>query len=106
MLINPADILAVEAEGNYVLMRHRNDSYSLREPISNLAEKLKDYGFVRVHRSVLVNSSCVEEIHPGPTGEHTLRIIGGKEYTVSRTYKHNLKWLAQSWIGTDSFVDE
>jgi hypothetical protein len=106
LLINPADILSVEAEGNYVLLRRRSDFYSLREAISSLAEKLKDYGFVRIHRSVLVNATWVDEIFPGPTGEYILRMAGGKEYMVSRTYKTNLKWLAQSWIGTDSFVDE
>lgn len=106
LLINPSDVLAVEAKGNYVLLRRRADSCSLREPISSLTEKLKAYGFVRIHRSILVNSSWVEEIHPGPTGEYTLRLAGGKEYTVSRTYKANLKSLAQSWIGTDSFADE
>ncbi len=106
LLINPADILAVEAEGNYVSLRLQSESYLLRESISTMAEKLKTYGFVRIHRSVLVNSSWVEEIHPGTTGEYMLLITGGKEYMVSRTYKLNLKSLAQSWIGIDSFVDE
>jgi DNA-binding LytR/AlgR family response regulator len=54
----------------------------------------------------LVNASSVEEIQPGPTGEYVLRIEGGKEYMVSRTYKNNLKSLANSWIGTDSFLEE
>lgn len=106
LLINPAEILAVEAEGNYVLLQLQSDSYLLRESISTMAEKLKAYGFIRIHRSVLVNSSHVEEIHPGSTGEYMLRVTGGKEYVVSRTYKLNLKSLAQSWIGTDSFIDE
>ena len=106
LLVNPADILAVEAEGNYVLLQLQSDSYLLRESISTMAEKLKVYGFIRIHRSVLVNSSWVEEIHSGATGEYTLRISGDREYGVSRTYKLNLKSLAQSWIGTDSFVDE
>lgn len=106
LLISPADILSVEAEGNYVVLHGRSNSYSLRGAISNLAETLKDYGFVRIHRSMLVNSAWVEEIFPGPTGEYTLRVAGGKQYVVSRTYKPNLKWLAQSWIGTDSFADD
>lgn len=106
LLVNPAEILAVEAEGNYVLLQHQSDSYLLRESISSMAEKLKSYGFIRIHRSVLVNASCVEEIHPGNTGDYVLRIVGGREYVVSRTYKNNLKSLAQSWIGLDSFVDE
>lgn len=106
LLINPADILAVEAEGNYVLLRSRSDTHPLRESISAMAEKLKGYGFLRIHRSVLVNASWVEEIRPGAAGESVLRIAGGGEYVVSRTYKNNLKLLAHSWIGTDSFVDE
>ncbi len=106
LLVNPADILSVEAEGNYVLLQHQSDSFLLRESISTMAEKLKSYGFIRIHRSVLVNSASVEEIHPGNTGDYVLRIVGGKEYVVSRTYKNNLKSLAQSWIGLDSFVDE
>jgi len=106
LLINPGDILAVEAEGNYVLLRRPTDSYLLRESISTMAEKLQPYGFIRIHRSVLVNASSVEEIHPGTTGEYVLRIAGGREYMVSRTYKNNLKSLAHSWIGTDSFADD
>ena len=106
LLIHPGDILAVEAEGNYVLLRRATDSYLLRESISTMAEKLQAYGFIRIHRSVLVNASSVEEIHPGATGEYMLRIAGGRQYMVSRTYKNNLKSLAHAWIGTDSFVDE
>ena len=106
LLIHPGDILAVEAEGNYVLLRRATDSYLLRESISTMAEKLEAYGFIRVHRSVLVNASSVEEIHPGTSGEYMLRIAGGRHYMVSRTYKNNLKSLAHSWIGTDTFVDK
>ena len=106
LLIHPGDILSVEAEGNYVLLRRLTDSYLLRESISTMADKLQAYGFIRIHRSVLVNASAVEEIHPGTTGEYVLRIAGGREYMVSRTYKRNLKSLAISWIGTDSFIDE
>jgi two-component system LytT family response regulator len=106
LLIHPGEILAVEAEGNYVLLRRTADSYLLRESISTMAEKLQPYGFIRIHRSVLVNASSVEELQPGTNGEYVLRLAGGKEYMVSRTYKNNLKSLAHSWIGTDSFVDE
>lgn len=106
LLLSPADILAVEAEGNYVLLLRRSESHLLRESISTMAEKLRPFHFVRIHRSVLVNAAVVEEIFPGDTGEYMLRIAGGKQYVVSRTYKNNLKQLAQSWIGTDSFVDD
>jgi len=72
----------------------------VRESLSFMAEKLKPYGFVRIHRSVIVNISAVEEIQPLPTGEYRIRIKGGQEYLVTRTYKRNLRDLAQLWVGS------
>jgi two-component system LytT family response regulator len=66
-----------------------------------MAEKLKPYGFIRIHRSVVVNISAVEEIQPLPTGEYRLRVRGGKEYLVTRTYKDSLRGLAQLWVGSE-----
>jgi DNA-binding LytR/AlgR family response regulator len=101
LLLDLADIPAVQAEGNYVSLRHRPNTYLVHESLSSMAEKLKPYGFVRIHRSVVVNISAVEEIQPLPTGEYRLRVKGGKEYLVTRTYKHNLRGLAQLWVGSE-----
>jgi DNA-binding LytR/AlgR family response regulator len=101
LLLDLADILAVEAEGNYVSLQHRPNPYLVHESLSSMAEKLKPYGFIRIHRSVVVNISAVEEIQPLPTGEYRLRVKGGKEYLVTRTYKHNLRDLAQLWVGSE-----
>jgi DNA-binding LytR/AlgR family response regulator len=106
LLIESADVIAVEARGNYVLLLRSSISHLLRESISTMQEKLTPYGFVRIHRSALVNAALVEEIQPWPTGEYVLRVKGGREYTVTRTYKKNLQQLAQSWIGLDGFAAE
>lgn len=104
LFVDPGDVIAVHAEGNYVLLQRVGGSYLLRESISVLEEKLKPYGFIRIHRSVLVNTTFVEEIRPWLTGEYGLRVKGGKEYAVTRTYKKNLKSLAEFWIGMDTFL--
>lgn len=101
LFLDLAEIVAVQAEGNYVSLRHRPNPYLLRESLSSMAEKLKPYGFIRIHRSVVVNVSAVEEIQPLPTGEYRLRVKGGKEYLVTRTYKDNLRDLAQLWVGSE-----
>jgi len=107
IFLDPNDVVAIQAEGNYVLLQQRDSgSYLLRESISAMAEKLRPYGFIRIHRSVLVNSSYVEEIQPWLTGEYGLRVKGGREFTVTRTYKKNLKSLAAFWIGTDTFLTD
>jgi two-component system LytT family response regulator len=106
LFIDPTEVAVVEAQGNYVLLQRQSGSYLLRESISAVAEKLKPHGFIRIHRSVLVNTSFVEEIQPWNTGEYVLRIKGGKEFTVSRTYKNNLRSITKFWVGTETFVAE
>ena len=101
LFLKLAEIVAVQAEGNYVSLRHRPNPYLLRESLSSMAEKLKPYGFIRIHRSVVVNISAVEEMQPLPTGEYRLRVKGGNEYLVTRTYKDNLRDLAQLWVGSE-----
>jgi two-component system LytT family response regulator len=99
-------VVAVQAEGNYVSLQRNGGSYLLRESISAVAKKLEPQGFIRIHRSILVNTAFVEEIRPYSTGEYGLRMKGGKEYTVTRTYKKNLKSLAEFWIGASAFFPD
>jgi hypothetical protein len=97
-----SSILAVVAQGNYVVLQRQCGSFRLRESISVMAAKLEPYRFVRIHRSVLVNRDWVEEIRPRATGDYLLRLRGGKEFTVTRTYKRNLGMLAELWLGNDA----
>jgi DNA-binding LytR/AlgR family response regulator len=106
LFIHAGDLIAVQAKGNYVLLSHTSSSYLLRESISTMEQKLSPHGFVRIHRSVLVNAAMVEEMHSLSTGEYVLRAQGGREFTVTRTYKKNLQLLAQLWVGMEDFVAE
>lgn len=104
VFLDASELVTAEAHGNYVLLQQKSGSYLLRETISGIADRLKAYGFIRIHRSVLVNSAFVEAIEPCPSGEYLLRTTTGKEYNVTRTYKDNLRGLAEFWIGTDGFT--
>ena len=103
LFINLCDVVSVRARGKCVWLQGNASSYLVRESISVVAEALETHGFIRIHRSVLVNILLVEEIRPLSTGEYCLRVEGGKEYTVTRTYKKNLNSLADFWIGTGAF---
>jgi DNA-binding LytR/AlgR family response regulator len=106
LFIDPRDVFTVVARGNYVLLERESDSYLLHESISAMAEKLEPFGFLRVHRSALVNKSWVEQIRPDATGTYRLRLRSGKELTVTRKYKRNLKALAELWLGQDTFSSD
>jgi two-component system LytT family response regulator len=103
LFLDPDEVIAVEARGNYVLLERTGGSELLRESMAAVAEKLRDYGFVRIHRSAIVNASFVDEILHLSCGESVLRVKGGREFPVSRTYKKNLRSLTPLWIGATSF---
>jgi two-component system, LytTR family, response regulator len=103
ILIDATELISAEAHGNYVLLQKKSGSYLLRETVAGIAEKLKPYGFIRIHRSVLVNRAFVNAIQCGSGGNYILQTSVGKEYHVSRTYRDNLRGLAQFWIGTEGF---
>ncbi len=105
LLIDARDVIAIEAQGNYVRLQRTSGSHLLRESISHMEQKLNGHGFVRIHRSVLVNAACVEELQPWSTGDYLLR-ARGRQYTVTRSYRKNMRLFAQLWIGScDVFGD-
>ena len=106
VFVDVAELVSAEAHGNYVLLQQKTGSYLLRETISRIAEKLGPYGFIRIHRSVLVNIAFVENIQPGVGSEYVLRTKTGKEYHVTRTYRNNLRGLAKFWIGSEELAPD
>jgi two-component system, LytTR family, response regulator len=107
LFIDPAEVVTVEAQGNYVLLQHLSGSaFLLRQSLSVVDGKLLPYGFVRIHRSALVNASYAEEIRSWTTGEYVLRVQGGKEFPVSRTFRKNLHSITPLWLGTDGFLPD
>jgi DNA-binding LytR/AlgR family response regulator len=103
LFVDPAEIVSIEAQRNYVVVRRQSSSDIMRQSISAIAEKLRPYGFLRIHRSIVINAAFVEEIVTGPTGERHVRMSGGGQLAVSRTYKKNLRSISALWIGANSF---
>jgi DNA-binding LytR/AlgR family response regulator len=99
LFIDSTEVIAAEADGNYILLQRPSGSDLMRESLSAPAEKLRPHGFIRIHRWVLVNASCVLEIQPWTTGGCLLRTKGGKEYTVLRTYSEICGVLCRSGSG-------
>jgi len=69
-----------------------------------MAEKMVPFGFVRIHRSILIQPALRARSATLLTGEYGLRLKNGKDLTVTRTYKKNLKALAEFWVGGASFL--
>src|SRR5690348_10075 len=99
IFLESSEVVAVEAQGNYVLIKTSSRSQPARESVSAIEEKLKPYGFVRFHRSTIVNEALVEEIRTLKSGVMWVRAKGtDKEYSVSRRYRAAVSRLAPAWI--------
>lgn len=101
LFVNPVDVVVAKAEGNYVALVHKSGSYFVRETMTTAEQKLTPMGFVRIHRSILVNTTLVTDLRRDNTGTYVLRTSDGREHPVGRAYKRNLKLIAKAWLGVE-----
>jgi hypothetical protein len=84
------DILAVSSAGNYVEFVLRDGRKPLmRSPLSALEAELAQHGFVRVHRSWLVNAMQMTGLKPEGSGDYTVE-LGDVTVPLSRRYPEAL----------------
>lgn len=79
--IQTADILYLKAEVDYVRFVTLNQQILILDSLQNWKEKLSGFGFVRTHRSYIVNLEKVEK-----TSGNQI-IIGDEIIPIGRTYK-------------------
>ncbi len=93
MILRVAEIDWVEADGDYVTVHVGAKSWLLRETIAAAEARLALSGFVRIHRSTLVNIHRVRELLPLSKGEFTVVLLDGTELKLSRNYRFALEHL-------------
>jgi DNA-binding LytR/AlgR family response regulator len=71
--VRRSDVRYVEAQGDYARLHTQDDAHLVRIPLSSLAERWAAAGFVRIHRSTLVNLRFVEEVR-SESGHYSVRI--------------------------------
>jgi len=82
-----SDILAITSAGNYVEFALQDGRRLLmRSPLSALESDLEGRGFVRTHRSWLVNSARVTALKPEGSGDYEIS-LGSLDVPLSRRFK-------------------
>ncbi|HTU33546.1 MAG TPA: LytTR family DNA-binding domain-containing protein [Candidatus Acidoferrum sp.] len=99
ILTESSEVICVESRGSHVVVRTFLQSHCASESVSALEKKLEPYGFVRIHRSTIVNQALIEEIRVSRSGAMRLRVKGSeREYSVSRKYRALVSRLAPAWF--------
>ncbi|HEX4950225.1 MAG TPA: LytTR family DNA-binding domain-containing protein [Blastocatellia bacterium] len=83
----------IEAQGNYICLHSKKESYLLRETISGLEAQLDPKKFARIHRSHIVQLDRIKELHPWSHGEYHVLLKDGTELTLSRSYRDHFQAL-------------
>jgi LytTr DNA-binding domain-containing protein len=83
------DIEYIKAAGNYVELVTGDRTLLMRATLHDLSQRLGAVGFVRVHRSLLVNSLHVVAARRGPRGRRFVEMRGGAELPVGRQFDGN-----------------
>ncbi|MFF5295209.1 LytR/AlgR family response regulator transcription factor [Paractinoplanes globisporus] len=79
----------VEAQGDYARLHTADASHLVRVSLATLADRWADAGFVRIHRSYLVQIRLIAELRL--TGSGYVVAVDGIELPVSRRHTRELK---------------
>jgi two-component system LytT family response regulator len=89
--IDPQDIDSVEANRNYIAIRVGREAYRLRSTLHQ-AEAMLDRGcFLRIHRSVIVNTLKIRDMERWFHGEYVITLKNGQRFTSGRSYRRQIQ---------------
>ena len=88
--IQPAEIVWVEANGDYVTLHASDRNHLLRDTMQSMEKRLTGYGFRRIHRSTIVNLSYIVELIANENGDYQVVLKDKQALKLSRSYRDEL----------------
>lgn len=85
LCLNVRHITYIESYLHYLLIHTASSTFKIREKISHVSLQLKEYGFIQIHRSYIINRHYLV----GYTDTHCL-LSDNTELPIGKTYKHQL----------------
>jgi len=91
LVLRPDEIDFVEAYGDYVRLRSGPDTHVVRGTLSDMERRLAPAGFVRIHRSRLVNWQRVREFTADRDHDPVVVLRNGTRLDASPNYLKDLQ---------------
>jgi len=93
LFMKPADVVWVEAQGDFVKVQTGSKTQLVRETLQNVELMLDPAKFLRIHRSFLVNLDHVDRVETAHYGDYSVFMSDGTKLRLSRNYRAKLKAL-------------
>ena len=88
--LKPSEIDWIEADGKHAVLHTGRDTHIVRHTLTRLEQRLASHGFVRVHRSAIVNVDRIKELEPWFHGEYVVILKDGTKLTSSAAHSQAL----------------
>jgi two-component system LytT family response regulator len=88
--LKPSEIDWVEADGKHAVLHAGRETHVVRHTLTGLEQRLASHGFVRVHRSAIVNVDRIKELEPWFHGEFVVILKDGTKLTSSAAHSQAL----------------
>lgn len=85
--IATAEIQCIEARGDLIVVHTAKESHLIRATLQAMEVRLQDEAFLRIHRSILVNSNAIREMRRTPRGDFVLTLANGQQYASSAGHR-------------------
>jgi two-component system LytT family response regulator len=87
LFLDASEIYWIQARDDVARIHLADSAYDVREPLSHLESRLPGGTFLRVHRSVIVNTTHIRAAQPFDQGDQMLILRNGKRITTGRSYR-------------------
>ena len=88
--LKPSEIDWIEADGKHAVLHAGRETHVVRHTLTRLEQRLAPHGFVRVHRSAIVNVDRIKELEPWFHGEYVVILKDGTKLTSSAAHSQAL----------------
>lgn len=89
--IDPQEIDSIEANRNYIAIRVGREAYRLRCTLHQAEAMLDRCCFLRIHRSVIVNTLKIRDMERWFHGEYVITLKNGQRFTSGRSFRRQIQ---------------
>lgn len=94
-LLPLSEIESLTADGNVVVVNAATGTFRLRDSLASLAESLKGFGFLRIHRGTIVRATAIAAVEKGRYRKAFAVLRSGAKFEIGRLEFQRLRPLWQ-----------
>jgi DNA-binding LytR/AlgR family response regulator len=91
ILLKPEELVYIESFGDTIIGHTMKNQYELNQKLYEFEGLYEEIGYIRVHKSYVVNIEYIELISASFNTKLTLTMKNKDKVTVSRSYYHKFK---------------